>query len=82
MTQGANTIRRAARAVRGNWWVFLAGYYAKQLWHDLPGPWWVKIILVIICIAIPGPADEMILVALPGLCRKVRARRAARVATS
>lgn len=60
------------------WPVFLARYYARQLWNNLPGPWWVKVLLVAVCIAIPGPADEIILCMLPGLWSRARAWQQAR----
>ena len=65
-----------------SWWAYVARFYARKLWDSLPGPWYVKMILVAICIAIPGPADELILVALPVAWRKIRSRRAARQAAA
>ena len=57
------------------WPAHLAADYARQTWRDLPGPWWVKIALVAICIAIPGPQDELLLIALTRVCRAWRKRR-------
>jgi hypothetical protein len=42
-------------AVRWAW--FLARFYAARLWRDLPGPWPVKVVLIVACVAIPGPFD-------------------------
>ena len=58
------------------WPVFLARYYVRQTWRDLPGPVPVKVALVVICLAIPGPQDELILLALVKVCRAWRARQA------
>jgi hypothetical protein len=62
-----NRITRAAR------W---AGRKVAQLWHALPGPTWVKVALLVVCLAIPGPGDEIALLAVAGIlaARKVRSR--------
>lgn len=57
------------------WPAFLARYYIRQTWDDMPGPRWVRLALVIICIAIPGPQDELILIGLTRVFRAWRARR-------
>ena len=47
------------------------------LWRALPGPWWVKAPLIVVCLAIPGPLDELALIAFGAFLayRKVRAAR-------
>lgn len=60
------------------WWAFLAARYARSVWDSLPGPWPVRVALVVACMAIPGPADELALVAITAGCRAWRARRQAR----
>ena len=40
------------------WPAFLARYYLRQMWDDLPGPWPVKAALVVLCLACPGPAGR------------------------
>lgn len=59
-----------------SWPVFLARYYVKQTYNDLPGPAPVKVALVVACLLIPGPLDELALIALPRACRAWRARKA------
>jgi hypothetical protein len=59
------------------WPVFLVRYYVKQTWDDLPGPWWIKVGLVVVCLAIPGPQDEIALIALTRICRAWRIRQSA-----
>ena len=65
-----------AFAVWHAWPVFLARYYVRRTWDDLPGPWPVKALLIVACAAIPGPADEIALVAITRACRAWRARTA------
>jgi hypothetical protein len=31
--------------------------YATRLWRSLPGPWWLKVVLLIATQAIPGPSE-------------------------
>jgi hypothetical protein len=57
------------------WYAYCLWYYTKQTYNDLPGPHVVKILLVAICIAIPGPQDEILLLALTRACRAWRKRR-------
>lgn len=47
----------------------------RQTWDDMPGPAPVKLALVIICLAIPGPQDEILLIAFTRACRAWRKRR-------
>lgn len=48
----------------------------KPTWNGLPGPWWVRVVLVAVCLAIPGPQDELLLIAITAACRRYRAARA------
>jgi hypothetical protein len=57
------------------WPVYLVRFYVRQTWDDLPGPAPVKLALVVVCVAIPGPQDELALIAFTRLCRLWRARR-------
>jgi hypothetical protein len=57
------------------WWVFVLRYEARELWRALPGPWWVKVALIVVTQAIPGPQDEILLLAVVAYCRKRKARR-------
>ncbi len=70
---------QAARAAFHAWPSFLARYYVRQTWQGLPGPWPVKVALLAVCLAIPGPQDELLLLAVTQVCR---ARRARKLATS
>lgn len=65
------------RRVWHTWPVYLARYYARQTWRDMPGPWPVKLALVAICLVIPGPQDELLLIALTRVMRAYRARQEA-----
>lgn len=62
-------------AVWHSWPVYLARYYAKQTWRDMPGPAPVKIALVVACLLIPGPQDELLLIAFTRACRAWRKRK-------
>jgi hypothetical protein len=84
MTQFRAMASKAQSKIAGGPWpVFVAYDFVRQTYRELPGPAWVKISLVVICLAIPGPQDEMLLVALPKICklarytaRKIAARKA------
>lgn len=65
----------SARALAG-WWAFVLKYEARELWRALPGPWWVKVLLLVVTQAIPGPQDEILLLVIVAALRKYRARRA------
>ena len=65
-----------ARATWHTWPAFLARYYARETWRGMPGPWPVKLALVAVCLAIPGPQDEILLIAVTQFCRARRARKA------
>jgi hypothetical protein len=62
---------RAAAA----WWAFVLRYEARELWRALPGPWWVKVLLLAVCLACPGPWDELAVIMITAAFRKRRARR-------
>lgn len=64
----------ALRRLWDTWPVYLARYYLARLWRDMPGPWPVKVAIFALCLAIPGPFDELALVALPRILRAWRAR--------
>ena len=61
-----------------SWWAFVLRYEARELWRALPGPWWVKVLLILITQAIPGPQDEALLLLIVTVCRKRQAARLAR----
>ena len=63
------------------WWGFVLRYEARELWRALPGPWWVKVLLLVITQAIPGPQDEVLLLLIVAACRKRKARRDLAAAT-
>jgi hypothetical protein len=58
------------------WWVYVLRYELRELWRALPGPWWVKVLLIAVCLAIPGPQDEIALALAVAALRKRQARRA------
>ena len=58
-----------------SWWVFVLRYEAREMWRALPGPWWVKVLLIVITQAIPGPQDELVLLAVVAAFRKRQASR-------
>lgn len=60
-----------------SWWAYVLRYEARQMWRALPGPWPVKVLLVIACQAIPGPLDEIALLTVVAAIRKRRAMRGA-----
>ena len=47
-----------------------------SLWAALPGPTWVKVALLVVCLLIPGPGDEIALIAVAGILAARKARRA------
>ena len=57
------------------WWAFVLRYEARELWRALPGPWWVKVLLIAVTQAVPGPQDELILLAIVAAFRKRQARK-------
>lgn len=52
------------------WWAYVVRYEAREAWRALPGPWPVKVLLIVACQAIPGPLDEIALVALSAAWRR------------
>lgn len=70
------------------WWHALtvwhvAKAFAAETWAAIPGPWPVKILvcaLLMACLAIPGPFDELAVLAMIRLARKRRERQAAATA--
>lgn len=60
-----------------SWYWLIAKQSALELWRDLPGPWYVKLFIVAICLAIPGPQDEILLIVMLRIFRAIRKRREA-----
>jgi hypothetical protein len=58
------------------WAYALWTFGIKATWDSLPGPWWARVLLVAVCLAIPGPQDELLLIAITAACRRIRAARA------
>ena len=58
-----------------SWWAYVIRYEAREAWRALPGPWPVKVLLVVACQAIPGPLDEIALLAVVAAVRKRRSSR-------
>jgi hypothetical protein len=58
-----------------SWPAFLVRYYLRETWRGLPGPWPVKLALLGVCLAIPGPQDEILLIALTAWCRARQAKK-------
>ena len=58
-----------------SWWAYVIRYEAREMWRALPGPWPVKVLLVVACQAIPGPLDEIALLAVVAAVRKRRSSR-------
>jgi hypothetical protein len=69
----SSTVGRAVADVAG-WWWYVAKATARGLWDGLPGPWPVKVLLVVACTAIPGALDEIALLALVAWARRRKAR--------
>jgi hypothetical protein len=57
------------------WWVYVIRYEARELWKALPGPWWVKVLLIVALNAIPGQVDDLIFLAVLSAFRKRQARK-------
>jgi len=62
-----------------SWWWCVARMSARSGWDALPGPWPVKVALIVLLAAgqlIPGEADELVLLLLIGYVkRRMDARR-------
>jgi hypothetical protein len=65
-----------------SWWAYVLKHEAREMWRALPGPWWCKVLLIIVTQAIPGPQDEIALLLICGWLRKRRARKVAMEAQS
>lgn len=63
------------RYIVGFYWAVVR-FEVRETWRALPGPWWVKLLIIGVCAAIPGCLDEIALVAALKLCRSRRARKA------
>jgi hypothetical protein len=61
-----------------SWPIYCLRVAVRDLYDSLPGPWWCKALLVAICLAIPGPQDELLLLAVVAISRRIRARKLAR----
>jgi hypothetical protein len=57
------------------WFVYVLRMLVRDTYESLPGPRWVKIMLVVVCLAIPGPQDELLLLAVVAACRWFRNRK-------
>lgn len=69
------------------WYVVAAYMTVRAGWLTLPGPWPVKLALGIVivailggCLMIPGPLDELAVMGLLGLFKRVLDRRRNRLA--
>jgi hypothetical protein len=51
--------------------------WVVETWRSLPGSTWVKVALIVVCLAIPGPQDELLLIAITAAARARRARKEA-----
>lgn len=59
-----------------SWYWYVARQAALDLWRGLPGPWYVKVLLIIATQLIPGPQDELALIAIVAWSRRRAARKA------
>jgi hypothetical protein len=67
------------RAIKGNWYVVALAVTVRKFWDDLPGNTPVKILIMVaflLCLAIPGPFDEIALAALIAWWRKRKSAQA------
>lgn len=52
------------------YWAYVLWTFAiLATWNGLPGPWWCKAILIVICFAIPGGLDEIAIVGITAAYR-------------
>ena len=58
-----------------SWWAYVVRYEARATWEAMPGPWPVKVALIVVLAAIPGQLDEIAFFAVLGAVRKRQARR-------
>jgi hypothetical protein len=73
----AYTMADDVRAL-ASWYAYAVRYELRETWDELPGPWYVKVLLILACLAIPGYLDEVALVALVKFARSRKARKEAR----
>lgn len=66
-----------AASVWHSWPVYCVRDAVRRAWDGLPGPWWVKIALIVACQFIPGGFDEWALIAGTAAWRRYRAHRQA-----
>ena len=59
-----------------SWWAYVIRYEAREMWRAMPGPWWCKVLLLVLLLAVPGQLDEIVFLAVLSALRKRRARRA------
>lgn len=57
------------------WPLTLLREWIRDTWDGLPGPVWLRVLLIVACLAIPGPQDELLLLAVVAACRAIRKRR-------
>ena len=57
------------------WWWHVTKTTARDTWDALPGPWPVKLTLIVVCTAIPGALDEIAVLALVAWARRRQARK-------
>lgn len=57
------------------WPITCARVAVRDLYDSLPGPWWLRVALVAVCLAIPGPQDELLLLAVVALSRRIKRYR-------
>ena len=58
-----------------SWWAYVVRYEARATWEAMPGPWPVKVALIVVLALIPGQLDELLFLAVLGAVRKRQARR-------
>jgi hypothetical protein len=58
------------------WWWLVLRVTTRDLWDTLPGPWPVKITLIVLTQAIPGQLDDIALLALLAWLRRRKAASA------
>jgi len=57
------------------WWTHVISVQARDMWTALPGPWPVKVLLIVACQLIPGPLDEIALITVAAAWRRRTATR-------
>lgn len=72
-------MRARALALRAwhSWPVYCARDLLVSLWNGLPGPWPVKVLLILACQLIPGGFDEWALIMVTAAWRRYHARKLA-----